>query len=103
MTVAGIREYEQTWRHAEAAMLDAKADTIDVALRGLSALDGMFNGREELRATVAHCMDKLGVESENLRSAVRRALREPVEALSAADEPTGSLTATDHALTATFQ
>ena len=103
MTIAGIREQEQTWRHAEAAMLDAKADTIDVAVRAAAALDGMFNGRDELRAVVAQFMDKLSVESENLRSAVRRALREPVEALSAADEPTGSLNANDHALTATFQ
>ena len=91
MTITAIRESEQTWRQAEATMLDAKADTIDVALRSLSALDGMFDGRDELRSTVAAAMDMLQVEAENLRSAVRRALREPADDRSAADESTGSL------------
>ena len=77
MASAEIRESEQAWRHAEAAMLDAKADTIDVARRALQALDGMFVGREEPRRIIAACEDTLMMESENMRSQVRRTLGEP--------------------------
>lgn len=62
----------RSWRDAESALLEAKANAVEGALYGLEGVDGMFVDRPELRQACHVARELLRVEESNLRKKAER-------------------------------